>query len=130
MNNKKVFFIFLMLVFVFVLSGCGSQNSNSGMEAVQDDSSLIFFYGEECPHCKIVEEYFSENKIAEKIQFSQREVYHDKGNATLLAEKANDCGINESELGVPFLWNERTCYVGDSDIIQFFQQKISSENNQ
>ena len=132
MNSKKVFFVFLSLFFVFVLAGCGAQNSNEGnnAEAVQDNSPIVFFYGEECPHCKIVEEYFSENNIAEKIQFSQKEVYHNKGNASFLAEKAKDCGISESELGVPLLWNEGECYIGDVDIIQFFEQKVNNENNQ
>lgn len=126
--SKKILLLFSILFVVFIVSGCASQTENAQPgQAVQDNSDIIFFYGQECPHCKNVEEYFTKNNTAEKIQFSQKEVYHNKDNAALMAEKSKTCGLSESELGVPMLWTkENKCLFGDKDIIDFFNQKIDA----
>lgn len=129
MSLKKLAIV-PFLFFAFFLAGCAFQNQdtqNQNAQINQDDSSIIFFYGEECPHCQAVEEYFSKNNVSEKVEFSQREVYHEKGNAALMAEKAKVCGIGEDELGVPMLWNEGRCLFGDVDIINFFNEKLNEE---
>jgi len=93
---------------------------------VKGDSNIILFYGVTCPHCKNVEAYLEENGVAEKVDFAMKEVYLDKGNATLLADKAKACGRTGS-IGVPFLWNDGECISGDVKIIEFFKKKISEE---
>jgi glutaredoxin len=132
MKNKAIFFV--LALSVVVLSGCGQNNNSSestsnpnvqGTETVKDDASIIFFFGKECPHCKVVEKYFEDNKTAEKVSFSQREVYHDKGNAALMIAKAAGCGIAEKDLGVPMLWADGKCLFGEKDIEQFFDSKIN-----
>jgi glutaredoxin len=89
-------------------------------------SEIILFYGNGCPHCAKVEQYMSENKVSEKINISQKEVYGDKNNAALLGEKAHSCGLNTSSIGVPFLWDGPTgkCLVGDEEIVNFFKTKM------
>jgi glutaredoxin len=89
------------------------------------DSEIIFFYGDLCPHCKVVEKYFDENKVTEKIQFSQREIYRDEANSALMIEKAKKCGLDEKTLGVPFLWAEGKCLLGDEDVIKYFENKLN-----
>ncbi len=84
-------------------------------------STLIFFYGSSCPHCQNVEKYFTDNKIAEKIKFDQKEVYANPKNSALLVQYAKKCGINENEIGVPLLWDGSKCFVGDQAIIVYFQ---------
>jgi len=98
--------------------------------AQNEDSlkQLIFFYGIGCPHCANVEKFFEENKIKEKIQFEEREVYFNKDNAKLLVSIAKEkCGFKENEIGVPFLWDGENskCIVGDQPIIDFFKQKLN-----
>ena len=126
--SKKIFVLIPILAAVLVVAGCsykiGDSENIQGDSAVQDNSDIIFFYGQECPHCQRVEEYFSQNNIAQKIEFSQREVYHDKANAAFMLEKAKACGISEQNLGVPFLWVDEQCYFGDTDIIKFFDQRV------
>jgi glutaredoxin len=136
---KKYAFLFFALMVLVFISGCSMKNSadipadtNTKTEkntqiAKEDNAEIIFFYGKTCPHCKIVEEYFSKNKITEKIQFSQKEVYGDKNNAALMKEKAKTCGIKEEALGVPMLWTKNNvCLFGDKDIIEFFNQKLNA----
>jgi hypothetical protein len=126
MKNKLT--LCLATFSVLILAGCGQSNSNSGVKGIEpakDDAKIIFFYGRECPHCQLVEKYFTDNKIAEKITFSQREIYHDKGNAALMVSRAASCGIEEKDLGVPMLWAEGKCLFGEKDIEQFFENKIN-----
>lgn len=87
------------------------------------NQDLILYYGETCPHCKIVEAFLQENKISEKVDFSQKEVFLNAKNAQELSKKAAPCKIDQKEMGVPFLWNNGQCLEGDQDIINFFKDK-------
>ncbi|KKP79799.1 MAG: hypothetical protein A2271_02355 [Candidatus Moranbacteria bacterium RIFOXYA12_FULL_35_19] len=121
--NKK-FFLFLAIFSIsLVFAGCGEKNEQVDLP-IDSNAEIMFFYGRECPHCKVVEKYIEENKVAEKIKFSQAEVYHNKDNSAVLKQKATECGIAQDSIGVPFLWTEGKCYMGDEDIIKFFEDKI------
>ena len=120
---NKYFLTVIFLGLIFVLSGCGQDSGD-----VDKNAEIIFFYGRECPHCKIVEKYIEENKITEKIDFAEGEVYHNKNNAAFLAGKAENCGISKDSIGVPLLWANGKCYVGDKEVVDFFKNKIN--NNQ
>jgi len=86
---------------------------------------IILFYGEDCPHCKLVDEFVKENKVKEKIIFSELEVYYNKENAKLLVSAAQKCGEDISQgIGVPFLYDGKNCFIGDVNIIDFFKEKI------
>ena len=73
-----------------------------------------------------MEEYFEKNKVAEKIEFEQAEVYTVKANAEILKQKAEVCGVSLAELGVPMLWNDGKCLVGDRDIISYFEGRLKN----
>jgi glutaredoxin len=90
------------------------------------ESQIILFYGQGCPHCAKVEEYINENKVKEKISFEEKEVYYNQNNAKELGEKAKSCGLDQNEIGVPFLWNNGKCIIGDQDIIDFFKEKTKA----
>lgn len=129
MRNKiiipTILFILVLGISFFVLS----QEKKSDSEVVnggnQSQNGIIFFYGDGCPHCSIVEEYLKENKVAEKIDFFQKEVYFNRSNSEELKEKAKACGMSTDSIGVPFLWDGEKCFVGDVDIIEFFKSKIN-----
>ena len=82
---------------------------------------VILFYGNTCPHCEKVEEYLKANPS--KTKFRKLEVYDNKQNAVLMATKAKICGINSDSIGVPFLFNGKTCLLGDADITNWFSQQ-------
>jgi len=88
-------------------------------------TNIILFYGDGCPHCKIVEEFIENNNIKNKISFAQKEVYNNKKNADELVGKAKICGIPTDSIGVPFLWDGTKCLVGDQDIVDFFKSLIN-----
>jgi glutaredoxin len=129
--NKKIT-AGLILGILLVLSGCSSDPGTGSQNASQNagqslNDKLIFFYGDTCPHCKKVEEFFAQNKVTEKISFSQKEVYNNKDNGALLSEKAAECGLKQDEIGVPLLWDNGKCLTGDVDIIDYFNKKINEK---
>jgi len=138
MKNKiiipTILFAFALIFSFYVLSQEKNKTEIVTNETIQtipttseSSDQIIFFYGDGCPHCAIVEKYFKENKIEEKIKFAQKEVYYNKNNAKELEAKARICGLATDSIGVPFLWDGEKCLIGDEDIIYFFQQKINEQ---
>ncbi len=85
----------------------------------------ILFYGEGCPHCKIVDEFISANDIKSKVQFSSKEVWNNQANAALMTKIWNQCGLSkQTGMGVPLYWDGTTCYRGQDEVINYFKTKI------
>ncbi len=93
--------------------------------SAQEKSDIVLYYGDGCPHCANVEKYIQENGIKNKISFEEKEVYENKENAEQMAEDASYCDIDVESFGVPFLWADGKCLMGDEDIIDFFKQKVN-----
>lgn len=90
----------------------------------EEASAMILFYGENCKYCKIVEQYINDNNVRAKLKFQELEVYNNKANAALMAEKAKICGIEATRgLGVPFFFDGKNCLRGDVEIVNFFKTK-------
>ena len=112
-----------MFFVLFIISGCGNPP-----EGVTDDSAIILFYGEECPHCKVVDKYVEDNNVKAKIDFSEKEVNHDKANANLMVKRQRECKLEKDFIGsVPFLWTAEKCYLGQDEIINFFKDKVNAK---
>ena len=109
-------FSLLAVLAVFVLIGAGCAKT--------EPQGIILFVGDGCPHCAIVEEFLTQNKVNKKVDYTILEVYKNKSNAALMVKKATACGLSTDSLGVPFLWDGSNCLVGDVDINNFFQEKI------
>ena len=114
MTKKKISIIiaFVVLAIAGTVIYLG-RNRNS--------NQALFFYGNTCPHCKVVEEYMKDNQIEKIIPLRKFEVYKNPINAQILQDKAKQCGINDQEVGVPLLWKDGKCYVGEEKIINLFK---------
>lgn len=128
--NKKVIIPTILFITVFIIS-LAILSGNKGNDLPHDankgnqqteKSQIILFYGEGCPHCAIVENYIKENNIKEKLFFEEKEVYSNQNNANDLGQRAKSCGIPTNSISVPFLWDGEKCYVGDQNIIDFFNK--------
>lgn len=113
-----VLFLLVLLLSVILLV----KNRNFLTDDEQGGVGVVLFYGTTCPHCKIVEEYIDNNNIESKIDIEYKEIYSNSLNAQELRNKASSCGFDVQSVGVPFLWDGSNCYMGDSDIIEFFKQ--------
>ena len=89
-----------------------------------DPSAIVYYYGDGCPHCTVVEEFLKANDIASKVSFEKKEVWSNRTNAKELEARAIACGIDPEELGVPFVYGgDGRCYVGEPDAKKFFSEK-------
>lgn len=126
MKNKIIIpTILFIVVLIFSFSLLLQKKDNNHQQNGQ--SQIILFYGIGCPHCAIVEEYIKNNNIESKISFAQKEVYYNQTNQNELTEKAKICGIPETDIGVPLLWDGEKCLIGDVDIINFLKEKTNSQ---
>jgi glutaredoxin len=101
-------------------SGSTATSSSASATPV---TGTVYYYGAECPHCKVVNEFLEKEKIAEKVQFVKKEVWHDKTNQTEMMQAAKQCNLDTKSLGVPFLFDNGTCYTGKPDVKKLFHDK-------
>lgn len=123
----KTIVITIILIFLAGFLFWGFQTGffaavfNGSVDPAVIPSGIILFYGNGCPHCKIVDDFIAENKVEDKVKFTRLEVWYDKANQTILEQVAQKCNITEGTVGVPFLYDGTKCYVGDVDTISFFK---------
>ncbi|NTW89871.1 MAG: hypothetical protein HGB37_03125 [Candidatus Moranbacteria bacterium] len=125
MDKKGIIIVAVVVVAVFV-GGFFFRNTAqnpTGQSSGESSSDVVFYYGEECPHCKDVEKFLDDNKMGEKVPFVKKETWHNAANANELKNRAKICGIPEKEVGVPFLFAEGKCYVGTPDVEKYFREK-------
>ena len=127
MGIKKIVLVVLIVIAGAIALGYfRSSGGNSSQAAtVSSGDPVIFFYGKECPHCQLVEDFISKNNVTDKVKFVQAEIFHNKGNQGIFVEKEKACGVtDESQMGVPFLVDGSQCYSGQDDVIKYFQDKM------
>lgn len=118
----------IVIVVAAVLGGAyffkvsGEKDMPSGDSASDAASSIVYYYGEECPHCKDVMKFLEENKIAEKVKFEKKEVWHNTANAREMDAKVKICGLDKKSVGVPFLFADGKCFIGTPDVTGFFKK--------
>lgn len=133
MRNKKPYLIFaavLVIVIGFVFwslkqpkeAAAPAETEIAGKE--NDSAEIIYFYGQECPHCQKVSQFLEENKIAEKVKFSKKEVWHNKENNAELQKRVAECRLDPKQIGVPFLYARGRCLIGGPDVESFFRQEV------
>lgn len=102
----------------------GQPNNNDQQPTA---NSLILYYGDGCPHCKIVEDYLAANPATKQLKIISKEVYSNPDNANELVNHATTCGLDTADIGVPFLWTGQNCLIGDQPIIDFLKDKTNNQ---
>lgn len=94
--------------------------------AGQIEQTNIYYWGTTCPFCHDVIDWLDENKVEELIPLVRKEVYENEDNALDLSLRAASCGLDQRNIGVPFLFTlEGDCLIGAPDIISYLEQSIS-----
>lgn len=86
-----------------------------------------YFYGEQCPHCKNVDEYFQANGIYDKYDITKLE-FSNPFNTRLLM-KFGDVFDSEFKGSVPAIAFSDKFIVGDQPIIDNFVREIDAAEN-
>ena len=129
---KKIFpiliIIGILVVFYFLTSKKPDTFKSIVTPTPTPISDLVLFYGSTCPHCKVVEEFISQNQIDQKLTISQLEVYENKSNAKIFSDmikKVCPDQLNPQGLSVPFFIDqkENKCLIGDTTIIDYLSEK-------
>ena len=113
--NKSVK-ILVLIVAILIIAGLTAV-------LIKKQPTQILFYSDTCPHCKLVEQYITDNNVRGYLAFRELEVSTNTSNSQLLGKKAAGCGINGDSIGVPLFFDGQNCLVGDSDIIKYFASK-------
>ncbi len=122
MLAKKTAFILVgTLIAVGGLIYWGLQD---GAPVTDDPNAIVYYYGEGCPHCKVVNDFLEADNIAAKVSFVKKEVWSNKAYANEMGRRAKACGIKPEGMGVPFVYGgDGKCYVGAPDVVDFFKTK-------
>jgi glutaredoxin-related protein len=95
--------------------------------ALAQDSAkkkAYYFYGEQCPHCKKVDEYFQANGIYDKYDITKLE-FSNPFNARLLL-KFGEAHSSEYKGSVPAITFADKFLVGDTPIIENFEKEMEN----
>jgi hypothetical protein len=114
--------IILILLALYVKSQAANAAAN-----VTFPSGIVFYYGETCPHCKIVEAFMAENNASSRLNITQKESFGNLVNAQELVSVGSYCKIAKENIGaVPLIYSEGKCYLGDVDAIDFLKAKLNA----
>jgi cytochrome c biogenesis protein CcdA/glutaredoxin len=86
----------------------------------QESSKIYLFYGQGCPHCSVVEEYFEAQDLYTKYPIEKKEIYSNRDNAILFSTLLTNLGVPENKRGVPLVIIGDKVMVGDRPIIDGF----------
>ena len=78
---------------------------------------------ETIPAVQLIGEFLEENNIAEKVSFSKKEVWSNQGNKNEMNDRARECGLDISNIGVPFLYTRGECLIGTPNVTEFFKKE-------
>lgn len=133
-NMKQKIITLLVVVFIagllsLVIIISNNKEKQSADQKIEDlkNADPVFYYGNTCPHCEIVEDWFQANQVEEKMTFQKKEVYDNQANANELTKVAISCGLDANNIGVPFLYVKGECLIGSPDIIEYFANKLDLE---
>ena len=123
MLDKKIIAILvgvLVLAVGFVYFGL----KDGELPATDDPAAIVYYWGDGCPHCKVVDDFIEANNIADKVFFEKKEVWSNKANTNEMSRRAQACNIEPEGMGVPFVYGgDGKCYVGEPEVINFFKAK-------
>jgi cytochrome c biogenesis protein CcdA/glutaredoxin len=107
---------FLITFFVIALSILISPI----VKANTPSQPIYLFYGQGCPHCAQVENFFERNNLYIRYSVEKKEIYSNKDNALLFNSLLDRYQIPENGRGVPAVVIGSKILMGDKPIIDNF----------
>jgi len=100
-----------------------TQVLNPMSQSGEQQTDIVYYFGQECSHCKKIEKFIADNEIDRKVIFAKKEVWHNAANSDELQGKARECSLDPDKIGVPFLFARGKCYVGEIEVEDFFKKE-------
>jgi glutaredoxin len=91
------------------------------------DASVVYYYGEGCPHCETVQTFLQENNIVFGENLAKKEIWKNVTNQGEMLDRAKSCGLDEKTVGVPFLFADGECFIGEPKVRGYFEKDLISD---
>ena len=124
MQKKNSIFLAVIIALAIGIGWYFFVSPNAASKTTSNDNGIVLYYSDSCPHCKNVEAFLAQENVRQKVTFAEKEVSKDQKNANELVERSIACGYPKDQIGVPMLWENGKCTVGDEPIIEYFKEKI------
>lgn len=85
---------------------------------------VYFFYGQDCPHCVKVEPFLGEMKQKFPLNLHTFDIYNDRSSLSLFGDYCDLYGLPLEGRGVPAVFVSDTYFVGDSPILNGFEEAV------
>lgn len=82
---------------------------------------MTLYWGEGCPNCTILEDYFAANTTERLAAITRKEIYKNKAHYEELREVGKAYGISEEFIGIPFLAMGEKHLMGNASIMAFLE---------
>lgn len=96
--------IIIGLIMALFLASCGGTQQ----DIINPDADYVYFFWATCPHCIELNKQIEEADILDKLSVEKREVWHNNENQKVFQELVNEIGLDESKVGVPFVYEKST----------------------
>ncbi len=121
------FGIIVVAITILILGGGAyfmTRPEKSVVIPEKEAGTYEYYWGNGCPHCAVVQEFFDKWEKKDSIKLKKYEVWYDKSNAKIMEDRFNKCNPvpPKSQMAVPFLVTpDGKCLVGDSPIVEYYK---------
>jgi len=112
---------FLAISF-YLYNNSSKSSSNQSINILNnlDEKTAILFWSSGCPHCRNVLTTLKERpELERKLNIIKLEVSSNQTNLELFYSVSNFCNLKY--VGVPLLFHNKNCILGDTPIIQYLE---------
>ena len=113
-----------IIIAVIVLGICGLLVWAIIGKSREPIGVLSLYFRPECPHCQNVEKFISDNRLDEKFDIQMKNIDENGQYANELMARSQLCSIDAATVGVPLLYDSGECFMGEDEIINYFQEKL------
>lgn len=93
-------------------------------KSAQPIGTLSLYINQDCPHCRNVEEFILENNLEDKYTIEYKDIYSNGQYTNELIARSQLCSIETEKIGVPLLYDSGECYMGEDQILAYFQKRM------
>ena len=99
--------------------------SDSTVNSAEAPAPPIIFWGRGCPHCGIVNDFIKKHNLDNLLSLDHKEIYTNPENAQEFNRICEEHSIGLLDRGVPMMYTEGQCIIGDQPIIKYLDQKLA-----
>jgi len=126
--NRKLSILILLFGFCIVSFTVGGRTDPATSQ--KDNSTIVgaevldvyYFFGDGCSHCSRVRPFLSEMKLKYAFQLHEYDIFSNRSTLSLFDDYSARYGLPLESRGVPAVFISDTYFVGDSPIIEGFEE--------